>query len=263
MKPEKRGRVGESPYVKGGPVPKSDGLPADHKRSSKKRAGATVHIPTYTIDTKLLQDAMARMNAASAAFSAAFSVTFPTPTGTSPRDEQFASLGFAVGLVRGVRSFGVDELGRLTGIHYRQVWVPGENQAQCRTEPELTYSTWERQSRPRPVEDFAKHLPDCVCGFYGYYDGSNDYHSDGRTITGVVEGYGSTVIGTRGFRCEKARIVALHIPDAVKRGGVVVRNYAEVPQFDSFLAMVREFPPVGDEKAPTPDSGPNFWTREV
>lgn len=174
---------------------------------------------------------------------------------TSDRDTEFASLGFAAGVVRGVRSFSVDDLGRLTGIHYKQVWMPGENLAECRREHDFGRP-------PKTVTDFGAHLPDCNCGFYGYYDGSNDYRSSGSTITAVIEGYGSTVIGSRGFRCSKARIVALHIPDDVKRSGVVARNYAEIPLFDSFLRMVQAFPAIGDEKTVKPDDD-DFWTREA
>lgn len=177
----------------------------------------------------------------------------PGPALTSApdsRETEFASLGFAVGVVRGVRSFAVDDLGRLTGINYKQTWKPGENAAECRAEQRKEFG------------DFGKHLPDCVCGFYAYYDGSNDYRSEGKTITGVVEGWGSTVIGSRGFRCSKAKIVALHIPDSVKRSGVVARNYADVPQFDTFLGMIREFPPIGDEKTASPNDE-DFWDRAV
>lgn len=49
---------------------------------------------------------------------------------------------------------------------------------------------------------------DCTCGFYAYLNGVNDYISAGRVI-GVVEGYGETLIGRRGFRSNKARILAL------------------------------------------------------
>lgn len=175
---------------------------------------------------------------------------FTATAGTDSRGKEFASLGFAAGVVRGVRSFLVDDLGRLTGVAFKKVWLPGENNAECLAETRKEFG------------DFGKHLPDCLCGFYAYYDGSNDYRKSETTITGVVEGYGSTVIGSRGFRCAKARIVALHIPNDVKRAGVVVRNYADIPQFDSFLGMVQAFPPIGDEKTVSPDDE-DFWTREA
>ena len=45
---------------------------------------------------------------------------------------QFDGIGFAPGVVRGARAFDIDELGRLVGVTHRQVWIPGENIAECR-----------------------------------------------------------------------------------------------------------------------------------
>lgn len=243
----------KSPYEKGGQRPDRT-KPNDRKK--KVATSTSVTIPVYTPRvakglgsfTMSMQD---MVNAYSRAVNN-FSFTLTGVMGGTDRDTEFASLGFAAGIVRGVRSFSVDELGRLTGIHYRQVWAPGENLAECRKEDD----------GHTEVIDFGAHLPDCACGFYGYYDGSNDYRSSGATITAVVEGYGSTVIGSRGFRCSKARIVALHIPDDVKRSGVVARNYAEIPLFDSFLRMVQAFPAIGDEKTVKPEDD-DFWTRSA
>jgi hypothetical protein len=61
---------------------------------------------------------------------------------------------------------------------------------------------------------FPKHeMANCRCGFYGYYDGSDDFKRD-ATVSAVVEGYGEVLIGTRGFRASKARVLALCIPEA-------------------------------------------------
>lgn len=107
-------------------------------------------------------------------------------------------------------------------------------------------------------------LTDCSHGFYGYYDGSNDYYKQGM-VMGVVEGYGETVIGTRGFRCMKARIVALripkHVPDRLR--AMVLRNYPNVPVFETFKQMVAEFPPDDAGAGITPETDPEFWTRAI
>jgi hypothetical protein len=254
----KKDGIGDSPYEGGGKPPDRT-MPSDRKRKAAggvipaKKADPNVVSITIAPDTsswlpstswgstksmiQQIQHYTATMNALTGVIN--FTV------GGDSREKEFASLGFAAGVVRGVRSFLVDDLGRLTGVAYKKVWLPGENQAECLAETR---------------KDFGAHLPDCACGFYAYYDGSNDYLDSGKTITAVVEGYGSTVIGSRGFRCAKARIVALHIPGDMKRSGVVSRNYAGVPQFDTFLRMVQEFPPIGDEKTPSPDDD-DFWTR--
>lgn len=105
----------------------------------------------------------------------------------------FSGIDLVPGVVRGVRAFRVDDLGRLQAINYPTVWKPGENVAKCQATP-------------------GRHpIGDCSCGFYAFHDGSNDYHTT-TGISAVVEGYGETVLGTRGFRSQKARIVALQLP---------------------------------------------------
>lgn len=230
---------------------------------------------------------------------------------------EFGGIGFALGTVRGARSFQVDKLGRLTGVSYSQVWRPGENDAECRKAdasigsfgftfdfsrygaryfgstiaspipaPAVTPSMFERAKSlftsaslpvdqplvvraieaPKPVEpEKPKHnLESCACGFYGYYDGSDDYHKSGY-VSAVVEGYGETVIGTRGFRAYKARIVALRIPKSVpvRSAALVARNYPNVPLFTSFKQMVEEFPPDAGGMDLNPESDPDFWTRSI
>lgn len=106
---------------------------------------------------------------------------------------------FAFGSVAGARWWnlqlrgGIPELG---GVH--GPWTLGENIAKCRA------------SRDHQVPD-----DDCGCGLWAYWqvpDALNP-HGFGRPVLGVIEGYGRTLIGAKGFRCEKARIAALHFPD--------------------------------------------------
>lgn len=192
-------------------------------------------------------------------------------------DPALEEVGFAVGVVRGVRAFNVDALGRLRGVSYSQVWVPGENVAECRRsrsddmwQAAFTYSFTIAGQTIAPVTekriDYEKPhaMQDCKHGFYAYYDGSNDYHDEVR-VSAVIEGYGEAVIGSRGFRCMKARILALHIPETVKPhvARLVARNYPDVPILGSFEQMVSEFPPDSAGAELTPDSDPDFWTRQV
>lgn len=170
-------------------------------------------------------------------------------SGTSKRSAEFGEKQFSAGVARGARSFRIDRLGRLTGVAYKKVWTPGENLAKCEASDAFT---------PCPGMDKCGH------GFYGYYDGSDDYHESGM-VSAVVEGYGEAVIGTRGFRAMKARIVALHIPDTVKpsEARLVRRNYPDIPVFDTFERMVSEFAPDDGGEGISPESDPNFWTREA
>lgn len=216
---------------------------------------------------------------------------------------EFSGLDLCIETVRGVRSFDVDLLGRLTGVSYKSVWTPGENVATCRRDPgadlagamrrvlAASYgvggympsaytSVWEeftapkrkRGTPPEPPSPPPHTMADCGCGFYGYYDGSDDYKAAAR-VSAVIEGYGETVVGTRGFRCSKARILALcirepkpgkpfkaskHLPPlAAER---VRRNYAGIPVYTDFGAMLADFP-IDRSWEPAPDIDPDFWTR--
>lgn len=78
-------------------------------------------------------------------------------------------------------------------------WQPGGNIAACKTsyphDPSLV-----------PAEN-------CGCGFWAYW--RLQLHELGGSqikVCGVIEGYGAVLIGEKGFRAAKARIVALHLP---------------------------------------------------
>lgn len=177
-------------------------------------------------------------------------------------DPQFSSLGFAPGTVRGTRAFRVTNSGQLTGVFYDHTWTVGVNKAACRYGENagvawvgLAMRKATQMGRPIPyfVADVREKLAEkrephgldtCQHGFYGYYDGSNDYYKAGM-VMGVIEGWGETVIGTRGFRCMRARIVGLHVPaDVVAPVGAV---YAGVPFFESFEGLVAAYPPDNGE----------------
>lgn len=155
--------------------------------------------------------------------------------------EEFAGLDFGIGVVRGARSFRITADGYLSGIVYHQVWTVGENLAVCRKGesyiPQLQYVAPDTR-----YQTFAHTMANCLHGFYAYYDGSNDFRTAPTYCAAVIEGYGEVLIGTRGFRAMKARIVALQPTDAPGLAAAVA-HYADVPRFDTFEQMVSEFPP--------------------
>lgn len=177
---------------------------------------------------------------------------------TEKPSSEFSGREFAAGVARGARSFRADRLGRLTGVHHQTVWRPGENDAECRAYDSASAFIRDEPDRKCPG------LADCKHGFYGYYDGSDDYHESGM-ISGVIEGYGEAVIGSRGFRSMKARIVALHIPAEVNAGlrRLIIRNYPDVPVFDTFEQMVAEVQPDDGGEGISPENDPDFWTRRA
>lgn len=153
--------------------------------------------------------------------------------------DEFGRFDLAIGTVRGLRSFGISDDGHLTGVTHRDPWVAGENHATCHrrwvgtcqcgsTSGTSTISTGSGHvfyvnlgagehangcngDSPCAPDDLMP-TADCACGFYAYYEGSNDYARP-EHVSGVVEGYGRTVVGSRGFRTQKARILALYWPE--------------------------------------------------
>lgn len=139
----------------------------------------------------------------------------------------------------GARHFDVDSLGRLCGVTHAAVWRPGVNEARCRKGEPVQYAmggalyglspqsrrtlaqlaqwqsatiTVEPDTEPDAVEDtHAVASKDCACGFYAYTDTDLGYSRPGRVV-GIIRGTGVATVGTRGFRAERAEIVALVDP---------------------------------------------------
>lgn len=125
--------------------------------------------------------------------------------------------------LRGLRSFRFEKPDTLTGIAYRLPWEPGENVAVCgHSEDAQSYI---RSGNPfvalqRPMRRWtgmgydAEHsLMDCTHGFYSLLAPGHHVSSPGY-VDGMVEGWGQVVAGPDGFRCQKAKIVALVLPNA-------------------------------------------------
>lgn len=137
---------------------------------------------------------------------------------------EFSDRPLVAGSITGLRSFSLDTLGRLTGVHYAEVFRPGENTAQCRKSDgrvtirvggtSATFPFWSMATsttnEPSPEEEAHRVAQlDCGCGYYAYFDKADNPHHKPGNVLGIVEGYGAVTVGTRGFRAEKARLVAL------------------------------------------------------
>lgn len=128
----------------------------------------------------------------------------------------------------------------------------------------------------------------CECGFYAYFDGGNDYLTTPRPpypspmsaayyitasddpaprVGAIVNGWGLVTIGTRGFRAERAEIVALISPKSEQAKHEVTftkvrRNYPDVQVFDAEVEAVRAFP-LTDPHPYSPETDEDFWTRSA
>lgn len=128
----------------------------------------------------------------------------------------FGGIDFAAGSVKGLRSWRVDKYGRLSGQTVSRVWRPGENVSEC-------------------ADGYEGHRAEanCGCGFWAYYADQDRQFDKG--VTGVIEGYGVVNLGTKGFRAEKARIVALALP---KQGDSIRDRWIRWHQRHDFINAV-------------------------
>lgn len=144
---------------------------------------------------------------------------------------QFSNVEFAAGSMFGRRAFHLGEDGILRGPSLPAEYGDGENHAFCLDmgnafmislhyalglidkPPPIRKSERERQSGHKVAGKW------CSCGIYAYYDmnGVTSCEEGTRRITAVIEGYGLVTVGSKGFKCSKAKIVAVVRPKLVKR----------------------------------------------
>lgn len=87
----------------------------------------------------------------------------------------------------------------LKGQTGKQLWQPGVMEARCNNHTD---------HKP-PVEWDPVRGQECGCGFWAYWKlGAHTWNAS-LPVHGIVEGTGRVLIGEKGFRCQRARIVAL------------------------------------------------------
>lgn len=207
---------------------------------------------------------------------------------------------FAAGSIHGMRSWSMDDLGRLHGVTHKDVWRPGENVAVCKATkwvPCPNRAALDKRPAPRPsrlshdraemfiYDEFRLYQggscnepdcrdwthaaptdhafdPDCECGFWAYDEHTFAAHGD---VMGIISGYGKTTIGTRGFRCEKATIAALcreHNDKLISlsRWLRLQQLYPDVKFYDDEDEMVAKHGAVLHNWA---EVGDDFWDKPV
>jgi hypothetical protein len=135
-----------------------------------------------------------------------------------------------------------------------------------------TTETIDGKLKYQTVETSQTHeVPDenCTCGFYAYSSRENDGHTGAQNVGGIIKGYGRTLIGPKGFRCEKAEIVALIDPTrGGERNSAERRNrlkllqhvYPDVTILPSWQAALAAYPVEESTADVLPDtSAEDFW----
>lgn len=139
---------------------------------------------------------------------------------------------FAVGEMRGVRSWRVCSEGCLhpLHVHHTPAWTAGVNRAVCGRKPS--------DSSLPSVGDHGAPDDGCSCGFYAFFD-RGDTIEDLQlilasavplTVAGTIRGYGRTLIGTKGFRCEKAEIESLYVDPDSRLNRILEGMYPGIPR---------------------------------
>jgi hypothetical protein len=83
--------------------------------------------------------------------------------------------------------------------------------------------------------------PDCTCGFYATYQpSSNGGHFFAYPVAGIIEASGRIILGTKGFRAQRTRIVALMNTAPYSRDAA---EMYDVPLFGSSQEALEAFPP--------------------
>jgi hypothetical protein len=116
---------------------------------------------------------------------------------------------------------------RLQATVHRTVWpLPGRMSAACLTNPDSP----ERHDAP---------VDDCACGIYGWYAPAHAHQYDTAPVVGVIEATGRVLMGTKGFRCERARVRAL-VVRALPVGALGMSPSVATPLWEQFLADCRD-----------------------
>jgi len=128
------------------------------------------------------------------------------PASAAPGDGRERDL--VAGVLRGYRTWHIDAGGLprrpgtlpLTSITRQHVAWPPELRAEC-TRAEGDIASGERRGHRAPDAR-------CACGIYAWYrpDDAAEYAAE---VFGVVDAAGVVLMGTRGFRAERARIRAV------------------------------------------------------
>lgn len=178
-------------------------------------------------------------------------------------EDGFDDIGFAAGVVRGLRAFALAPDGILTGVTFHTPWDRGPNHAVCLqgVDPDTAgeilpiglekHFRWghDPHTQPQPIgRDHGHRLKGCRCGFYAFWGWGNLYgNAGGNKVSGVIEGWGLTVVGSRGFRTSVGQIVALHIPQRdtspqIKAALVQMIDRYEVPVYADRDVMLAQWP---------------------
>lgn len=159
------------------------------------------------------------------------------------------------GVLRGYRHFRLSSAppdGTLLSLNDMRPYAPGFHPAECtRRTPSWSATNDLLRTHDAPQRD-------CTCGIYGWYNPKaidQAFKPGYDRCTAVIEVKGRVVLGTKGFRAQAARVVAIALPeilptirswrvqcDMLKSYDTAVERYDAKP-YRSLGEMVEDYPP--------------------
>lgn len=169
------------------------------------------------------------------------------------------------GALRVYREWEVTRHGELKPIaHSGYTWGEGWNRAHCAIRGPLTFDSYDeiqeyidRLAREglrssaliaeaELMKAFLEHVPDaeCSCGFYAYYHPRlihGQRHPSSDKVFGVAEVAGRVLMGTKGVRAERARVIAVVGPTG-RRAELIKKRYG-IEVFPTRKELLKKYPP--------------------
>lgn len=137
------------------------------------------------------------------------------------------------GTLRGYREWRPARL-ELRSLFHDLPWTSGLQAARCAGYSDDVSGRCRRDDGRIPGST-------CSCGFYAHYEMPRAF--PGYTVWGVIQAQGRVVLGTQGFRAEKARIEALYAPWLTRPAHLARALKYGVPVFASRQRFLRKYPP--------------------
>lgn len=114
----------------------------------------------------------------------------------------------------GYRQWRTDLSGALRSVSYDYTWSKAES-ATCREIERTGGWLYGHSDEKHPAQIPADQ---CGCGIYGWYQPDHSYQRHSGDVLGVVKVQGLTLMGTHGFRTQKAEVVAVSRPKGLETG---------------------------------------------
>lgn len=176
---------------------------------------------------------------------------------TDRHPTEYSLTPMVVGSILGYRAFSYGHTsGLLAGALRPTVWTDSQNTARCMSP--------NAHPGPPPAKT-------CKCGLYGMHnwmhveemtvlssfsrwirdkEGSDHFAEKHSFVYGVIEAWGRTYVGSRGFRAEHARILAVTPPMCQRRDGCKLSDptlwrferYPDLPIYSTMKEIAQAYP---------------------